>query len=160
PRRGRSFRARTEDGLHFRDPSSSSHPRPGHASRAIRPAPPGGWASAAGRTPSQACWFPDRPCCIPLVLETVYLVRRHRRAGPLHRAAVGTTTPPHPAHVVMVKGIALPFLERSAVFYAILAGVRNCPGVTPMRRLKWRENWLWSEKPACAATSASDRSVP
>src|SRR5262245_66032645 len=43
--------------------------------------------------------------------------------------------------------------------HLILAGVRNCPGVTPTRRLKWRVSWLWSEKPASAATSARDTSV-
>src|SRR5262249_1546579 len=43
---------------------------------------------------------------------------------------------------------------------AILADVRNCPGVTPTRRLKWRVNWLWSEKPARRASSARERSVP
>src|SRR5262249_7114999 len=42
----------------------------------------------------------------------------------------------------------------------ILARARNCPGVTPTRRLKWWENWLWSENPARAATSARDRPVP
>jgi hypothetical protein len=26
--------------------------------------------------------------------------------------------------------------------------------------LKWRQNWLWSEKPTCGAISARDRSVP
>src|SRR6516162_8758127 len=30
----------------------------------------------------------------------------------------------------------------------------------PTSRLKWWVNWLWSEKPAQAATSARDRSVP
>jgi hypothetical protein len=40
------------------------------------------------------------------------------------------------------------FLEELAAGYPILAGVPNCPGVTPTKRLKWRENWLWSEKPA------------
>jgi hypothetical protein len=42
---------------------------------------------------------------------------------------------------------------------AVLAGVRNRPGVMPTRRLKWWQNRLWSEKPACAATSARDRPV-
>src|SRR5262249_6438731 len=37
---------------------------------------------------------------------------------------------------------------------------RNCPGVTPIWRLKCWESWLWSEKPACAATSASEKSLP
>ena len=48
----------------------------------------------------------------------------------------------------MVKGVALGFLGATCGLYAILADIRNCPGVTPTRRLKWWENWLWSEKPA------------
>src|SRR5262249_28129197 len=58
------------------------------------------------------------------------------------------------------KGAALVLLGATCGHYAILADIRNCPGVTPTRRLKWWENWLWSEKPACAATSARDRSPP
>jgi len=45
----------------------------------------------------------------------------------------------------MVKGSLCGFLAELASVYSVLAGVRNCPGVTPTRRLKWRENWLWSE---------------
>ena len=50
------------------------------------------------------------------------------------------------------------FLAVIAADYAILAGVRNRPGVTPTRRLKCWVNWLWSVNPAFVATSASDRS--
>src|SRR5260370_29117558 len=60
----------------------------------------------------------------------------------------------------MGAGAPTSFLGVLAVFYTIPGGVRNCPGVTATRRLEWRENWLWSEKPACRATSARDRSVP
>ncbi len=59
----------------------------------------------------------------------------------------------------MVRGSLRGFLAGLAVFYAILADVRNCPGVTPTRRFKWWESWLWSENPAQPATSARDRSV-
>jgi hypothetical protein len=52
------------------------------------------------------------------------------------------------------------FLEGLAARYGILAGVRNLPGVTPTWRLKRRENWLWSAKPAPAATSARKRVDP
>jgi len=36
----------------------------------------------------------------------------------------------------MVEGSPSGFLERLAAFYAMLADLRNCPGVTPTRRLK------------------------
>src|SRR5262249_46505166 len=52
------------------------------------------------------------------------------------------------------------FLGEACGLYWILAGVRNCLGVTPTRRLKWWQNWLWSQNPARAATSARDRSPP
>jgi hypothetical protein len=48
----------------------------------------------------------------------------------------------------MVKGSPASFLVGLDAFWAILEGDRNCPGVTPTKRLKWRENWLGSEKPA------------
>jgi hypothetical protein len=57
----------------------------------------------------------------------------------------------------MVRGDALPFLGGTCPFLAILARVRNCPGVTPTRSLKCWQNWLWSENPADAATSARER---
>src|SRR5262245_51469256 len=58
----------------------------------------------------------------------------------------------------MVEVSWLGFLERLAPLYAILADLRNCPGVTPTRRLKWWVSWLWSEKPTHAAISARERS--
>src|SRR5215471_17700653 len=63
-------------------------------------------------------------------------------------------------HAQMVEGAHAGFLERIADTYVILADLRNSPGVTPRRALKWWVNWLWSEKPASAATSARDTSVP
>jgi hypothetical protein len=60
----------------------------------------------------------------------------------------------------MIRGSLSGFFAGLAAFYAILAGVRNCPGVTPTSRLKWWENWLGSEKPARAATCARERSPP
>src|SRR5215470_10818429 len=63
-------------------------------------------------------------------------------------------------HAQMIEGSRAGFLERFADTYAILADLRNSPGVTPRRVLKWWENWLWSVKPARAATSARDTSVP
>jgi hypothetical protein len=44
--------------------------------------------------------------------------------------------------------VALAFLGETCGCYAILAGDRNRPGVTPTSRLKWWENWLWCENPA------------
>lgn len=44
-----------------------------------------------------------------------------------------------------------------ATTYVGLAGVRNRPGVTPTRRLKRWENWLWSENPARAATCVREQ---
>lgn len=35
---------------------------------------------------------------------------------------------------------------------------RYCAGVIPIRRLKVREKWLWSENPAPAAIAARDSS--
>src|SRR5262245_8572734 len=58
------------------------------------------------------------------------------------------------------KRLAVRFLGAACGAYAVLADLRNCPGVTPTMRLKWWENWLWSEKPADAATSARGRSPP
>ena len=55
------------------------------------------------------------------------------------------------------RGGALPFLGGTCPFSAILARVRNCPGVTPTSRLKWRVSLLRSEKPARAANSARKR---
>jgi putative transposase len=43
---------------------------------------------------------------------------------------------------------------------ASLAGQWNRPGVTPTSRLKWRENWLWSENPTREATCAREMSPP
>jgi hypothetical protein len=60
----------------------------------------------------------------------------------------------------MVESLWFEFLARLADCYAILANLRNCPGMTPMRQLKSRVIWLWSEKPRCAAPTASDRLVP
>ena len=116
PRRGRSARARTEDGLHYGNANSPSHPGPGPAGRATRPAPPACSGSAAGCTPSQACWSLDPPCRTLLVFETICSVSRRRRAGPLngprhrrdHAAPLGLCG--------MVREGALPFLERPAVY--------------------------------------------
>ena len=52
----------------------------------------------------------------------------------------------------MVRGLLSRFLEGIAAGYANLAGLRNCPGVTPTIRLKCWQNWLWLEKPAQAAS--------
>jgi hypothetical protein len=51
-------------------------------------------------------------------------------------------------------GLAVLLLGETCGCYSILARVRNCPGVTPMRRLKWRQKALsvrcrvFSEDPA------------
>ena len=51
-------------------------------------------------------------------------------------------------------GLAVPLLGATCGCYSILARARNCPGVTPMRRLKWRQKALsvrcrvFSEDPA------------
>jgi putative transposase len=41
---------------------------------------------------------------------------------------------------------------------AFLSGQWYRPGVTPTSRLKWRENWLWSENPTREATCAREMS--
>src|SRR5215831_14785182 len=53
----------------------------------------------------------------------------------------------------MVRGSLAGFLAGIEGCQAILEGVRNCPGVTPTWRSRWRVSWLWSEKPARAANS-------
>lgn len=63
---------------------------------------------------------------------------------------------PFPWAMLGPRGAA--FSKVFASFYAILAANRNWRGVTPATRRKWWQNWLWSEKPALAATSASGRS--
>jgi len=42
----------------------------------------------------------------------------------------------------MVPDARAGFLARLAVFYAILAEMRNCLGVTPTTRVKCWEKWL------------------
>ena len=49
---------------------------------------------------------------------------------------------PRPDPDLILKGSPPGLLERFADSYAILADLRNCRGVTPTRRLKWREDWL------------------
>ena len=78
-----------------------------------------------------------------------------------HSIGLPSSRPWRPT-VLMGKGwgAGLPFPGRTCPYWADLAGIWICPGVTPTRRLKRWENWLWSEKPARAATPASDGSVP
>src|SRR5262245_34299942 len=68
---------------------------------------------------------------------------RQHRFKPLATARYDRTVPPAklgrhtpPDHDPMLKGWWFGFLERLAAVQAILADLRNCPGVTPTRRLK------------------------